>query len=374
MLNQGAVQDARELAELFKLFSVETRVHIVELLRGRALCVGALAARLGVSSAAISQHLRILRVAGLAAREHLGIVPEEANVYLDLSVWRNVMLMAELHGVPRARRVEAGRGLLERLGIAERSRQKARGLSKGLRQRLMLCSALVSGPEILFLDEPTSGLDVQSAHLIRRIVRELNREGLTVFLTTHNMAEAEEMCDRVAIINHGRIVAIDTPEQLRDAMKSSQYVEVSFAEGTPSTEDLAALLGVANVSTADGSRRLYSEEPGRLASEVVTRMGSLDIADIAPVLRRRPDPLGFRPGRVLPHLAQPADAGGLHRRAVLRRLPFPRSLARHGPVVTGERLSPQVSPPAEVSAGPSAPLSRSSTSRQTRLKRHAWMV
>ena len=209
-----------------------------------------------------------IRKESLAAREHLGIVPEEANVYLDLSVWRNVMLMAELHGVPRAKRVKKGERLLGLLGLSDRKKQKARVLSKGLRQRLMLCSALVSEPEILFLDEPTSGLDVQSARLIRQIVRDLNKDGLTVFLTTHNMAEAEEVCDRVAIINQGKIAAIDTPDQLRDAMKSSQYVQVSFADGSPSTDELTGLPGIERVSGGPHGFRLYSEHPGRTATEM----------------------------------------------------------------------------------------------------------
>ncbi len=209
-----------------------------------------------------------IREESLAAREHLGIVPEEANVYLDLSVWRNVMLMAELHAVPRARRLKEGERLLDLLGLADRKRQKARALSKGLRQRLMLCSALVSGPEILFLDEPTSGLDVHSSRLIRSIVRDMNEQGLTVFLTTHNMAEAEEMCDRVAIIDKGRIAAIDTPDQLRAAMKSNQYVTVSFEADGPPKGDLAALPGVERVTDGPGGYRLYSENPGRVATEV----------------------------------------------------------------------------------------------------------
>jgi len=206
-----------------------------------------------------------IRRESLAAREHLGIVPEEANVYLDLSVWRNVMLMAELHAVPRQRRMAEGARLLALLGLGDRKKQKARALSKGLRQRLMLCTALVSGPEILFLDEPTSGLDVQSARLIRQIVRDLNRDGLTVFLTTHNMAEAEEMCDRVAIIERGKIVAIDTPDQLRDLVRSSQYVEVSFEAGAPSEDDLKALTGVARVVSEGDRLLLYTQQPGPTA-------------------------------------------------------------------------------------------------------------
>ncbi len=224
-----------------------------------------------------------IRKESLAARGHLGIVPEEANVYLDLSVWRNVMLMAELHAVPRARRISEGERLLGLLGLADRKKQKARALSKGLRQRLMLCSALVSGPEILFLDEPTSGLDVQSARLIRQIVRDLNRDGLTVFLTTHNMAEAEEICDRVAIIDKGRIAAIDTPDQLRDAMRSSQYVQVVFEDGSAPEGDLESLPGVERVSTGRDGFRLYSEHPGRTAAETVrfSESRGLTISEIA---------------------------------------------------------------------------------------------
>jgi ABC-2 type transport system ATP-binding protein len=223
----------------------------------------------------------------LAAREHLGIVPEQANVYVDLSVWRNVMLMAELHGVPRARRIEEGERLLDLLGLGERRDQKARALSKGLRQRLMLASALVSDPEILFLDEPTSGLDVQSARLIRSIVRDLNGDGLTVFLTTHNMAEAEEVCGRVAIINGGRIAAIDTPDQLRDAMRSSQYVQVVFGGGAPSEGRLEGLPGVERVVAQGGAWRLYSDQPGRLATEVV-RLAEAEHLAIAEIATCRP--------------------------------------------------------------------------------------
>ena len=228
-----------------------------------------------------------IRTAPLLSRAHLGIVPEDANVYLDLSLWQNVMLMAQLHGVPRARREREAERLLEALGLAERKRQKARVLSKGLRQRLMLCMALVTSPEILFLDEPTSGLDVQSARLIRRIVRDFNRSGLTVFLTTHNMDEAEEVSSRVAIINRGRIVAIDTPERLRSAMQSSQYVEVVFAERPLDEPGLKSLAGVSEMTAREGSFRLFTETPGRVAVEVV-RFADAKGLEITHLCTRRP--------------------------------------------------------------------------------------
>ncbi len=205
----------------------------------------------------------------LLSRAHMGVVPEQANVYVDLSVWQNLMLMAELHGVPRRERTESGERLLESLGLGDRRKHKARTLSKGLRQRLMLCSALVTQPKILFLDEPTSGLDVQSARLIREIVRERNREGLTVFLTTHNMDEAEEICGRLAIIDKGRIAAVDTPDGLREVVRARQYTEVSFADGKGNARDLEGISGVAEVSRGSGRFRLYTETPGRVAAEAV---------------------------------------------------------------------------------------------------------
>jgi ABC-2 type transport system ATP-binding protein len=223
-----------------------------------------------------------IREEPLLSRANIAVVPEEANVYLDLSVWQNLMLMAELHGVARHRRLQEAERLLDAFELTERKKQKARALSKGLRQRLMLCAALVTGPEVLFLDEPTSGLDVQSARLIREIVSDMNRSGLTVFLTTHNMSEAGEMCSRVAIIDKGCIAAIDTPEQLRSTISSRQYIEVSFAGAAPQHNELASLPGVSHIDADNRTFRLYTNLPGQVVTEVVRladRRG-LEITDL----------------------------------------------------------------------------------------------
>jgi ABC-2 type transport system ATP-binding protein len=218
----------------------------------------------------------------LLSRAHIAVVPEEANVYLDLSVWQNLMLMAELYGVARHRRLQKAERLLDALGLADRKKQKARVLSKGLRQRLMLCAALVTGPEVLFLDEPTSGLDVQSARLIRQIVSDLARSGLTVFLTTHNMSEAGEMCSRVAIIDKGCIAAIDTPEKLSATISSRQYVEVRFAGAVPQHNELESLPGVSQIDADNRTFRLYTKLPGQVVTEVVRLADSrgLEITDL----------------------------------------------------------------------------------------------
>jgi ABC-2 type transport system ATP-binding protein len=203
-----------------------------------------------------------------SARQHIGVVPEEANIYADLTVWQNVMLMAELHGIARQQRTHRGTELLEQFGLADRHRQRGQDLSKGLRQRLMLCAALVSEPDILFLDEPTTGLDVASAHLIRGVVARLNRErGMTVFITTHNIEEAGNLCHRVAIINQGRLAVVDTPQHLRTTLESRRSVEVRF-EGTavPAAEFID--LNAFEVTPLSDGFRAYTPRPGPLAQEI----------------------------------------------------------------------------------------------------------
>ena len=206
----------------------------------------------------------------VAARQHIGVVPEDASAYADLTVWQNVMLMAELHSMPRQRRVQRGAELLELFGLADRRDQKGHDLSKGLRQRLMLCMALVSDPEILFLDEPTTGLDVASSHVIRDIVTRMNRErGMTVFMTTHNIEEAGDLCHRVGIIDQGRLVAIDTPQALRGSIDARRSVEVRFADRVVAISDLIDTNSEI-VPLVDGFR-IYTTEPGRVAQELATR-------------------------------------------------------------------------------------------------------
>ena len=161
-------------------------------------------------------------------KEVLGVVPETANAYLDLTAWRNMMLIASLYNIPRREGERRATTLLKEFGIYERRSSKVKSFSKGMEQRLMLSMALVSDPEILFLDDPTSGLDVQSARVIRQRIKELQKEKKTVFLTSHNMQEVGEFCDRVGIINHGKMVTVDSPEHLRTRIGGSLAVEVKL--------------------------------------------------------------------------------------------------------------------------------------------------
>lgn len=206
----------------------------------------------------------------LRAKQVAGVVPEMANAYNDLSGWGNLMLMAALYGVPASEAQARSERLLEALGLLERKDSSVRTYSKGMKQRLVLAIALVSDPQVLFLDEPTSGLDVQSARLIRDLLRGLKAQGKTIFLTTHDMDEANRLCDRVVIINKGRIVAIDSPERLKLAASGRQSVEVSFtqADGLNPAE-LARLPGVSEAQRIGDKCRLYTENPGELVVKLV---------------------------------------------------------------------------------------------------------
>ncbi len=206
-----------------------------------------------------------LRKAPFEAKMQMGVVPESANPYLDLTAWQNLMLMGQLYGLGKKRRRARAEALLAFFGLSDRSRSKTRGFSKGMKQRLILAMALIHRPRLLFLDEPTAGLDVQSARLIREHVVDLNGKGTTVFLTTHNIEEAEGLCDRVAIIDGGRIVAVDRPAALRAALRSAQSVEVVFDRGLDGLESLEALPHVTGVKKAGEGYRLHTDQPGEVA-------------------------------------------------------------------------------------------------------------
>ena len=184
-----------------------------------------------------------IRSEPVLAKQGFGVVPETSNAYTDLTAWQNLMLMGELYGLLRTRAEQRSSDLLSMVGLLERKDQKVQAYSKGMKQRLILAMALIHEPALLFLDEPTSGLDVQSTQMILSLLRDLNKEGTTIFLTTHNMEEANRLCHRVGIIRAGKIVAIDAPEKLKTAIDRVHKIEVSF-DREVSGDTLAGLPGV----------------------------------------------------------------------------------------------------------------------------------
>jgi ABC-2 type transport system ATP-binding protein len=216
---------------------------------------------------------------GLKTRQLMGIVPEMANTYIDLSAWNNLMLIGALYGVSKKQRIERADSLLKKFELYERRDHPVKGFSKGIKQKLLLCMALISEPQILFLDEPTSGLDVESQRLIKDIIREYNAYGTTVFLTTHNMEEANQLCDRIAIINHGRIAVIDSPERLRLRSSGLQSIEISFDKPV-NTEEMLSIKGVEKAIKMGDKLKLYVNETSVVIDLLVSYARSKNLSII----------------------------------------------------------------------------------------------
>jgi ABC-2 type transport system ATP-binding protein len=200
----------------------------------------------------------------------IGLVPEESNVYAELTGWENLIFTARLYRMDRAVRSARAQELLETFDLWEKRNLKVENFSKGMRRRLSIAMAVIHRPRLLFLDEPTPGLDAQSARTIHEMIRKMNAEGTTIFLTTHQIEEASLLCDRVAIINHGQIAAIDTPERLKQAFRRVQSVEVSVEpNGQAHGQALGGLPGVTTSTKMGDKWRLYTEDPSSLLPQIM---------------------------------------------------------------------------------------------------------
>jgi ABC-2 type transport system ATP-binding protein len=172
----------------------------------------------------------------LAVKAAVGIVPEASNVFFELTTLANLTFTGALYGLPRKSIGERAEELIKLFDLVPYRDKKSADLSLGLRRRLTIAMSIIHEPRVVFLDEPTSGLDVESARLIREIVHGLQGKGVTVFITTHNMEEANQLCQRIAVIDHGQLVAVDTPERLKQAATEAQAVEVAFNRALSDSE------------------------------------------------------------------------------------------------------------------------------------------
>lgn len=181
-------------------------------------------------------------------RARINLVAEAPTVYERATAKENLDLFCRLYRLPTRRGDEA----LERVGLAHAAKRKVKTLSTGMRQRLLLARAMLNEPRVMFLDEPARGLDPQSARELHAIVAELARSGTAVLLTTHDMTEADGLCDRVAFLAEGRIVALDTPRALKLRLGGAPTVDVMLDDGS------------------DASLRLDREAEGSRLAEIVT--------------------------------------------------------------------------------------------------------
>jgi len=219
----------------------------------------------------------IVKVAGrdcvtesLAVKRKIGVVSEVSNLYNEMSAWENLMFIGELYGVDKSAKIERATQLLQAFQLYDRRKDRVIAYSKGMKRRVRIAAALLHRPEVLFLDEPTSGLDVQSSRLIRSLVRELNEEGMTVFLTTHYIDEADQLCDRVAIIKQGRIVVDDSPQKLKSSLQGEHIVEIAFDRNISNIDTLLRADPIVKEVTKQGDKyHIHTGNPSDLIKKIV---------------------------------------------------------------------------------------------------------
>ena len=165
-----------------------------------------------------------------AAQHLVGVVPDESNLYPELTGLENLCFCAALYGMRKVQRQARARELLEMFGLTKAASRRFGGYSKGMKRKLTIAAGMIHKPEILFLDEPTTGIDVASARQLRQLIADLHRAGTTIFLTTHYIEEAERLCDRIAFIVSGGIVRIDTVEDLLQPIQAKHAVQFSSSK------------------------------------------------------------------------------------------------------------------------------------------------
>jgi ABC-2 type transport system ATP-binding protein len=219
------------------------------------------------------------------AKQLLGIVSQQNTLDRQLTVWENLYFHGRLFGISAAESRQISDRLLEQFQLAKWAKASVFALSGGMAQRLMMARAIFHRPAVLFLDEPTAGLDPQSRLALWEILGELNGEGQTVLLTTHYMEEADELCDRVAIMDHGKILALDTPEALKRSVGADTIVTV---KADADQDALAARLSqelseVTRTRPVDGGVELHVKGAERLVPRVVTaaESGGFDVIDLS---------------------------------------------------------------------------------------------
>jgi len=186
------------------------------------------------------------------AKRLIGVVQQRPNLDFALTAREILLFHGAYYAVPAAERTRRAAELLDRFQLTERAHEMVRGFSGGMMQRLSIARAMMHDPQVLFLDEPSTGLDPQTKLLLWEIIREYNRSGKTIVLTTHNMDEADELCRRIAIIDHGRVIAGGAPGELKRSIPGGYLLRLRFQQ--PPAELADRLRGLPGVTESTGER------------------------------------------------------------------------------------------------------------------------
>jgi len=205
-------------------------------------------------------------------KRRIGLVPDISNLFGELSAKVNLEFMGKLYGLDKKTRRERIDQVLELFHLKERQNDPVKYYSKGMHRRLTIAAALIHQPEILVMDEPTSGLDAQAARLVREITIDLNREGRAVLLTTHQIDEADRLAQRVGIIDHGHLIALNTPEQIKNSTEGMHALEIKILNEVDQQRWISIISGtegVDNVFLVEGKIRILSKDLSQIIPAVV---------------------------------------------------------------------------------------------------------
>jgi ABC-2 type transport system ATP-binding protein len=217
----------------------------------------------------------------VGVKQRIGVVPQRPNPDRQLTVIQNLLFHAAYFGIPRATSLPRARTLLDQMGIGDRAEARVDQLSGGQQQRLMIARALIHEPEILFLDEPTVGLDPQARLGLWEVLRSLHSQGRTIVMTTHYMEEADRLCERLAIVDQGRLLALDTPGGLRRLAPGGTLIEVTFdAPASSLLPTVEALPGLSRISAREATLRAHAE---RVAESIPALLRAAEIAGLTPL-------------------------------------------------------------------------------------------
>ena len=218
--------------------------------------------------------MRPVAIDPVAVKRRIGVVPQVNNLDRSLTAREILLFHAEYFSVGKQEREMRARQLLERFELADRADEKIVGFSGGMVQRMKIARALMHDPSILFLDEPTTGLDPQSRRAMWDLLAELNAKGQTIFLTTHYMEEADQLCKRIAIIDHGKLLALDAPAQLKRSVPGGYLIELQVRDMSESfSSALRSLPGVVEVKPDHDRLRIYADRVEGLLANAMRLAG-----------------------------------------------------------------------------------------------------
>ena len=219
-----------------------------------------------------------------AVKRLIGVVAQRPNLDFALTAREILTFHGAYFGLGSHERSKRAESLLERFKLTDRADHIVRGFSGGMMQRLSIARAMMHDPQVLFLDEPSSGLDPQTRLLLWEIIREYNQGGKTVLLTTHNMEEADALCQRLAIVDHGQVIALGTPQELKSSVPGGYLLRLRFGHHSPDLlQRLQSLAGVREVrATENNGADLYADRGGSLVSEVanLALAASVELCDV----------------------------------------------------------------------------------------------